>query len=162
MARPSKYDPSFAEQAAKLCRLGATDKDLADFFGVSESTLNLWKTEHPELSESLKEAKAAADAQVERRLYERACGYSHPAIKIFCNKDTGVTEVSYTEHYPPDTTAAIFWLKNRKPSEWRDVRDVNITRTAVKELDDATLHAIASREGDTGEASGAAQPDRVH
>lgn len=121
MARPSKYKPEFAEQAVKLCRLGATDKELADFFEVAESTINKWKEDYPEFSESLKAGKGLADAEVAEKLYKRATGYEHPAVKIVANANTGQEHVvSYTERYPPDTTAAIFWLKNRRPDLWRD------------------------------------------
>lgn len=121
MARPSKYNQDYPKQALKLCRLGATDKELADFFGVAESTLNKWKEDHPEFSESLKEGKALADAEVADKLYKRATGYEHAAVKIVANANTGQEHiVNYTERYPPDTTAAIFWLKNRRPDLWRD------------------------------------------
>lgn len=121
MARPSKYNPDYSKQALKLCRLGATDKELADFFGVAESTLNKWKEDYPEFSESLKEGKALADAEVADKLYKRATGYEHAAVKIVANANTGQEHiVNYTERYPPDTTAAIFWLKNRRPDLWRD------------------------------------------
>ena len=121
MSRPTKYNPDYTKQALKLCRLGATDKELADFFGVAESTLNKWKEEHPEFSESLKEGKALADAEVADKLYKRATGYEHPAVKIVANANTGQEHVvNFTERYPPDTTAAIFWLKNRRPDLWRD------------------------------------------
>jgi organic radical activating enzyme len=121
MARPTKFQPEYAEQALKLCRLGATDKDMADFFGVVESTLNLWKQAHPEFSEALKEGKGLADAEVADKLFKRATGYSHPAVKIVADAKTKEEHVvEYTEHYPPDTTACIFWLKNRRPDVWRD------------------------------------------
>lgn len=125
MARPSSYRPEFAEQARKLCLLGATDKDLAGFFNVSEQTVNAWKGAHPEFLESLKDGKERADAMVAERLYRRALGYEHPAVKIFADPKSGAEQiVDYTEIYPPDTTAAIFWLKNRRPDLWRDKQDV--------------------------------------
>jgi len=120
--RPSKYKKEYAEQAYKLCLLGATDKELADFFGVTESTLNLWKKEHPEFSESLKNGKEVADANVADRLYKRAMGYEHPEDKIFQYEGEPVI-VPTIKHYPPDTTAAIFWLKNRQRGKWRDKQD---------------------------------------
>lgn len=120
MGRPSKFKPEYTEQASKLCKLGATDREVADFFEVTEQTLNNWKAAHPEFFESLKLAKEEADQRVEQSLYRRALGYSHDAVKIFCDKDNGVTQVPFIEHYPPDTTACIFWLKNRKSAEWRD------------------------------------------
>jgi hypothetical protein len=117
--RPSAYRPEHAEQALKLCRLGATDADIAEFFGVSEQTINAWKGRHPEFLESLKGGKMEADAHVADRLFKRATGYEHEAVKIM-QYEGAVIEVPYVEHYPPDTTAAIFWLKNRRPDLWRD------------------------------------------
>jgi hypothetical protein len=93
---------------------------------VKVSTIYCWKKAHPEFSEALKKGKTLADAEVAEKLYHRACGYSHPAVKIFQYEGTPV-EVPYTEHYPPDTTAAIFWLKNRQPSKWRDKRESEIS-----------------------------------
>lgn len=117
--RPSSYRAEYAEQASKLCKLGATDRDLADFFEVAESTINLWKISHPEFSESLRLGKEEADARVVQSLYRRATGYSHDAVHISQFRGTPVI-VPYVEHHAPDTTACIFWLKNRKPAEWRD------------------------------------------
>lgn len=117
--QPTSYRDEYAEQAMKLCRLGATDKELADFFDVAESTINNWKLAHPEFLESLKKGKSISDAEVADKLFKRATGYSHAAVKIF-NDNGAPLEVPYTEHYPPDTTAAIFWLKNRRPDLWRD------------------------------------------
>lgn len=123
--RPSKFKPEMVEQGRRLCQLGATDREIADFFHVSESTLNLWKLEHREFSESLKLGKDVPDERVEKSLYRRALGYSHDAVKIFADPKTGAEQiVPFTEHYPPDTTAAIFWLKNRKPAEWRDRQEL--------------------------------------
>lgn len=122
--RPTKYDPAFVEQARKLAALGATDREAAEFFEVNEATLHRWKHEHPEFCESLKVGKEAADARVEQSLYRRALGYSHDAVKIAINASGEVTEAPFTEHFPPDTTAAIFWLKNRDPKRWRDVKAV--------------------------------------
>lgn len=119
MARPSKFNPAFCEQATKLCRLGATDPALADFFEVSESTLSKWKVDYPQFSEALKAGKALADAEVGERLFQRATGYSHPDVHI-SNYQGEVTKTEIVKHYPPDTTACIFWLKNRRPDVWRD------------------------------------------
>jgi hypothetical protein len=125
MGRPTKYEPEYAEQALKLCRLGATDKELADFFQVNEDTINEWKKVQPEFSESLKNGKLMADAEVADKLFKRATGYSHEAVKIVADAKTKDEHiVRYTEHYPPDTTAAIFWLKNRRRGDWRDKQDV--------------------------------------
>jgi hypothetical protein len=70
--RPTLYREEYTEQALKLCRLGATDRELADFFDVSEQTINAWKDAHPEFLESLKDGKAKADAEVADKLFRRA------------------------------------------------------------------------------------------
>jgi len=119
MARPTKYKPEYAGKAKKLCALGATDAQLADFFEVAVSTINLWKVEHPEFSESLKLAKEEADKRVEHSLYQRAMGYEHDEVDIRV-VDHAIVKTELRKFYPPDTTAAIFWLKNRRPAEWRD------------------------------------------
>lgn len=120
--RPSMYRVAFNAQAEKLCRLGATDRDIADFFGVSETTLNNWKLKHPALLESLKRGKDEVDALVEQSLFRRATGYTHPATKFF-QAGGGILQQDYVEHYPPDATSMIFWLKNRQPDRWRDKRE---------------------------------------
>lgn len=126
MARPTKYKAEFAEQARKMCLLGATDKDLAGFFGVNELTINRWKKDHKEFCKSLKDGKDEADARVAERLFNRALGYSHPEDKIFNNNGEPMV-VPTTKHYPPDTTACIFWLKNRQKERWRDKQETEMT-----------------------------------
>lgn len=120
--RPSKYKPELDEQAEKLCRLGATDKEIAAFFGVRESTLNNWKLRHPSFVESLKRGKDEVDGLVEQSLFRRAMGYSHQSEKVF-QYQGAIVRAKTVEHYPPDTTACIFWLKNRQPDNWRDRRE---------------------------------------
>ena len=84
--------------------------------------INKWKLDFVEFREALKSGKGPADDRVERSLFHRALGYSYDAVKIFCNRAGEVTKVPYREHVPPDTTACIFWLKNRRSKEWRDVQ----------------------------------------
>lgn len=124
MARPTKYKAEYAEQARKLCLLGATDAELAAFFEVSERTLNDWKKRHKEFLQSLKAGKRIADAEVADKLHQRATGYrwtEQQAIKV--KKDQYQEEVEIVEvekEVPPDPTSMIFWLKNRDPERWRD------------------------------------------
>lgn len=120
--RPTDYRPEYVAQAVKLCELGATDIELADFFGVATSTLYLWKSKFPKFSEALKLGKDAADQRVERSLYAKATGYTFDSVKIMQNGGEPVI-IPYREHVAPDTTAAIFWLKNRRRDEWRDKID---------------------------------------
>ena len=117
--RPSAYKEEYCKQAYKLCLLGAKDTQLADFFNVSEQTLNAWKNQYPDFLEALKDGKDRADAEVAKSLYHRARGYSHPEDKIFNNNGEELV-VRTTKYYPPDTTACIFWLKNRQKEAWRD------------------------------------------
>lgn len=132
MARPSKYKPEFIEQAAKLCALGATDIEIADFFGVDARTLYRWKGEHEEFCQSLKVSKEIADDRVERSLFARANGYEHSEvdIRVILGK---VVQTPIRKFYPPDTTACIFWLKNRRSDVWRDKTETehsgNVTLT---------------------------------
>jgi len=115
-----------AKQAAKLCLLGATDADLADFFEVSVRTIERWQSQHAEFCRAVKVAKEEANDRVERSLYQKAVGFQREAVKIFM--PAGSEEpvyAPYIENVHPDTAAAIFWLKNRRKDEWRDKQDVD-------------------------------------
>lgn len=126
MARPTKYKPEYAEQAARLCANNAfTDAELASFFSVTLSTLNLWKLRHPEFSDSLKMGKAPANARVEKSLYDRAMGYSQMEtdIRVIGGK---IVKTEVMKHYPPDPTCLIFYLKNRLPDQYRDKQELEV------------------------------------
>jgi hypothetical protein len=123
--RPSKYKPEFVEQAKKLCKLGATDAELADFFGVRVSTINLWKVQHKEFSESVRPSKAVADRRVEQSLYRRAVGATLDETDIRV-VDGKIVKTEIRKQLPPDTTACIFWLKNRNRKDWRDRIDAAV------------------------------------
>ena len=147
--RPTLYKPEYVKQAQNLAFLGATDVQLAEFFGVDERTIYRWKDEYPKFCQALKRGREDADGKVVKSLYRRALGYSHKAVKILTvarggNMGSEVEEVPYIERYPPDTTAAIFWLKNRRPDQWRDKRDVDLTSNGE------TLEALvaASRQSE--------------
>ena len=129
--RHELFKPEYVEQAHKLCLLGATDPNLADFFHVTTTTVCNWKNSHPEFFEALRLAKLEADQQVSKSLFQRALGYSHNTQKIF-NANGVPLVVDTVEQYPPDKTAAIFWLKNRQPSQWRDRVETDITSGGEK------------------------------
>jgi hypothetical protein len=124
--RPSSYRDVYAEQAAKLTKLGAKDSELSDFFGVSEKTLNTWKKKYPEFLQSIKSGKILADAEIAHSLYHRAKGFEHEDLdlRVIGGK---LRKTKIVKHYPPDTTAGIFWLKNRQPDKWRDVTKMEMT-----------------------------------
>jgi transposase-like protein len=126
IGRPTLYQPEFAAKARELCEQGATDQELADFFEVSARTLYRWKNSHPDFCQALKASKEPADERVERSLFERATGYERDEmdIRVVGGK---IVQTTVRKFYPPDTTAAIFWLKNRRPDLWRDKTDVEAT-----------------------------------
>ena len=120
--RPSKKQHLDLTQVEKVARKGWTDEEMADFFGVDRRTWYRWKADDEEFCHALKQWKDEADERVERSLYERAMGYSHPDVHV-SNFQGEITLTPLTKHYPPDTTAAIFWLKNRRPEQWRDKQE---------------------------------------
>jgi hypothetical protein len=141
--RPTSYKPETAEQARKLCLMGATDIEVADFFSIHVATLYRWSQQHPEFREALKAGKEALDERVEKSLFHRAVGYSRDSVKIFQHEGKAV-KVPYREHVAPDTTAMIFWLKNRRPREWRDRIQVDASvRVVADEMTDDELAALA-------------------
>ena len=147
--RKSSFKQEYIQLAENYALLGATDAEMADFFGVSEQTLNTWKKKYPEFLESLKKGKAVADANVASRLYSRAIGYDAKATKFATNEGKITDKVEYIEHYPPDTTADIFWLKNRQPGKWRDKKEVENQVKLSDELEsmsDEELTAIIRGE----------------
>lgn len=143
--RPTKYDESYPDQVEKLCKLGAIDKEIAEFFNVDVATINRWKIEHPEFCESIKKGKVVADMEVAEKLFKRATGYSYKEITKELKKVKGEIDLTYTnelefiieEHLvttkevtkemAPDPIAIIFWLKNRQSSKWRDKQEVGLT-----------------------------------
>lgn len=145
--RPSSYRDEFAAQAEKLCELGATDMELADFFEVDVRTVYRWKHDHDEFCQALKVGKDVADERVERSLYQKAIGYEQDDVKIFMPANAAVPVYApFRAKVAPDTAAGIFWLKNRRGSKWRDKQDVEHTGTVAVTLSDHDLESIAKGE----------------
>ena len=126
----SKYKTEYDELAYNYALLGVTDKQLAEFFDVSEVTINEWKKVHPSFLKSLKDGKSTADAQVARSLFKRALGFSVSEEKQEDGTNGSKTTTTIKE-VAPDTTAAIFWLKNRQPEIWRDKKEVSFDNGSV-------------------------------
>lgn len=129
--RPTEYEEDYARQAEKLCALGATDDELASFFNVHRATIYRWKLDHTEFCDAIKAAKDIADERVERSLYQKATGYDvteEVAVKIKVEQYREEVEVVQVDkHIPADTTAAIFWLKNRRSGQWRDKTETELS-----------------------------------
>lgn len=123
--RPTEYQEEYCRIARTMCKLGATDREVAEALGVSEQTVNTWKHAHPKFSRALRVGKRAADDRVEASLYRRAVGYSYDAEKIFQYEGEAV-RVEYVEHCPPDPGACMNWLKNRRANKWKEVKATEI------------------------------------
>lgn len=117
--RPTKYKPEYVKVAQAMSKLGATDVQVAAELGVALSTMSLWRVKYPEFSVALNIAKEVADENVVKALYHRATGYSitETDIRVI---DRKIVTTDVIRHYPPDVTAIIYWLKNRRPDLWRD------------------------------------------
>src|SRR5882757_2161846 len=117
--RPSLYEPEFAEQAFELCLAGATNQDLADTFEVGHSTIDNWLQKHPEFAQSVKRGRDLADGRVAHGLYSRAIGYTYETTRVVLHRGELIS-LPHTVHKPPDVRACTFWLRNRRPQQWRD------------------------------------------
>ncbi len=124
--KPRQYRPEHDDIVYQMCLLGATDPHICGAIGIGMATLHRWKKAHKGFRDAIKRGKDQADAEVAHSLYKKACGYEHEDVHIAVLKDrrTGLIEkvlTPITKHYAPDTTACIFWLKNRQKDLWRDV-----------------------------------------
>ncbi len=136
---------------------GLTDKQIAHNIGISEQTLNVWKNKFPSLFESLKRGKEVVDREVENALLKRALGYSYvektservPIYEdgIVIGYEMRVTK-EVTKEVQPDTTAQIFWLKNRKPTEWRDKQNIQVEGSINNPFEGLTTEQLLKLVGD--------------
>lgn len=114
-------------------RDGLSNEQIAHNIGINQDTLYEWQKRFPEFSEAIKKGKEVVDREVENALLKRALGYEYDEVtqEPVTDKDTGITEMRVTKRVTkqivPDVTAQIFWLKNRKPDEFRDKRDVELS-----------------------------------
>ena len=135
--RPTKYKKTLDEDAYKLCLLNATDKQIADFFNITESTYYLWKTKHKSFATAIKEGKEIADLDVARSLYKKAMGAPYKkqqAVKVkkaVLNDDGEVVGYEETVEIAdlhcvdvPDTKALEFWLRNRHKDLWNQDKEI--------------------------------------
>ena len=128
-------------------RDGLTDEQIAHNTGITAKTLYEWKNKYSAICEALKKGKQVVDIEVENALHKRALGYSYQEktfervwnsdLKKYIKVNTKIV----TKEVQPDTTAQIFWLKNRKPQEWRDKSDIEHsgTMTVIEKMSDEEL-----------------------
>lgn len=150
LGRKGKFEEWRTESALialeGFARDGLTDEQIArEKIGIHPATLCEWKNRFPEIDEALKKGKAPVDTQVENALLKRARGYITQEVKEYRDENGEITQtVIRTFEVAPDTTAQIFWLKNRRPDRWRDKHEVQDT-TALDKLDSIleTQHELA-------------------
>ena len=146
------WKPEFIEQARFLTsKMGATDRDLADFFKISINTIDLWKVKKPAFMKAIQEGKADSNQRVEKAFYQRAIGYEHPDTVVLTNRikiehkdDEGKTIrveertepllVPTMKHYPPDGYSCLKWLTIRDKQNWAEITNLNIQQTTTLEL----------------------------
>jgi len=138
------YKPEFVDQARTMCRLGATDEELAEHFEVCVRTIYRWRNTHEEFAEAVVVGKEHADARVERALYSRAVGCSVERTKVFKHAgDAKPVYATYRHHLPPDPNAALHWLRVRQPKKWQVREEETRDPTAVEMIEKALARAAA-------------------
>lgn len=125
-------------------RDGLTDEQLSEKMGITPATLYDWKNKYPEISEALKKGKEVVDIQVENSLLKRALGYEYTEERIEISEKDGKKVIQTVKQVIPDTTAIIFWLKNRRPGKWRSDPQEN-GNTAQAGAHSALIAAIRER-----------------
>jgi hypothetical protein len=130
--RPTSYMAHYAKQAKELCERGATNGELARFFGVSVFTIRAWRMQYEEFATAVRVGKQVADERVEQALFERAIGYDFDC-DIGCGK-------SVIRHIPPDVAAIKVWLFNRRPDRWKDLQKSDLP--AIPSMSDRSTEEI--------------------
>ena len=118
--RPSEFEGIDLEQVKALARQGKTPPQIADEIGVCPATVYNYANKYPQFLEALTNGKAVADGRVESSLYERALGFECDEQRVSAMGEI----VTVRKKYPPDVMAIMFWLKNRKPAEWKEKQEV--------------------------------------
>jgi hypothetical protein len=140
---PDRFHPRYTAQAEKLCAMGATDVEIADFFGISTDTLAMWRRQSAEFNLSIKIGASVADDRVERSLFQLSVGYTYVAEKVVVAMGVP-TVVKYRHHVPPDRGSIEFWLKNRRGDDWREKQEIAITKASIDDYTDQELADIAT------------------
>lgn len=137
-------------------RDGLTDEQIAKNMNIAYSTMRVWKDKYQAMSAALKESKDVADREVENALFRRALGYVYEEKTFEPVKDPDTDEVEMKctkivkKEVVADTTAQIFWLKNRKPKEWRD-RVIFTDDGQLNKIDEliGSIDKLADQKGET-------------
>jgi hypothetical protein len=122
--------------------LGATNEDLAGLFKVSLASIGNWLARHPEFRKAVRDGRDVADADVALSLLQKAKGFAHIDVKVL-QIEGDAKQVEYNRYFPPDTQAAIFWLRNRRRKQWRELieHERTVTDEKLRELEEAGIRA---------------------
>ena len=127
MARKGKYEDWLTEEGLlKIegwAKDGLNDEQIAHNIGIGVRTFYEWLSKYKQLKQVLKQSKEVVDREVENALFKSAIGYYLDEERI----DSEGNVYKVRRFVPPNTTAQIFWLKNRKPNEWRDKKQTELT-----------------------------------
>ncbi len=140
--RTPSYTPAYCTVAYKFCLLGATNEDLADVLRVSRNTIGNWLARYPEFKQAMQDGRDVADADVAQALLHKAKGFTHEDVKIL-QLGGELKPVEYSRYFPPDSQAALFWLRNRRHKQWRERIELehSVTDEKLRELEEAGLRA---------------------
>lgn len=129
--RPTKLNDEIAQKITELVKEGYPVYQICDILNISRNTVKNWQKDDLDFLIAFKKAKMIADEMVELSLFKRATGYSLPETKVF-NHEGEIIEHTIEKHYPADTQAAMFWLRNRRPDVWKEkVESDNVQNNAI-------------------------------
>ena len=154
MAAPLKYNQAYHDDWAwSLAIKGATDEEIAVAFGISVRTLHRWKKDHESFMEALSAGKDQADAKVEKKLYERAVGYRYTekesVIEVDADGNRKPLKIRTIEkECPPDVLAQMYWLNNRRSSQYKRNPENFIEQEVVEVEDDVQIYLPDNGRGD--------------
>lgn len=131
--RPTKEIEVDYNEVKKIASLGLTAEEIANWLNISLSTLYKNKNENELFSKAIDMGRVQADAKVVQSMYQRAIGYSHKETHISSYRGE-ITQTELTRHYPPDTSAGVFWLSNRRPQDWKDKKEIDIKDITVFDI----------------------------
>lgn len=155
--RPTKFRPEFVEQARKLCLLGLTDSELADFFGIDEATIHRWKHTHKDFCESISTGKMLADSDVADSLYRSAVGGHFITEERPAGGENGPASVlPLKRQVAPSVQAQSLWLRNRQPRLWRDrievQADITTSQANIDAVNEMLREKLARQAAEHAEA----------
>lgn len=148
--RPTHFQEEMLREVFIMAKMGAIDTEIAEHIGISISAYYQWRNKNPRFLEALNQGKALWDARVEATLARKAVGYRYTEQQVVKLRDTvgdavyeRIEIVDVEREMPPDTTASIFWLKNRDPNRWRDRHQIDVDQTVTVDAEGEDVRGLA-------------------